>query len=177
MKTEQLAAVLLADRNREAQERTDIIACFSCGYNFVYRGRQGELNGRFCSMRCQNWYDAGNPGHERQRELTKIIYRDHAGRPMKPSRDGFYIRCVGCEKEVESLGLRACSIECERHYGERQKNLAIMAEAGIEPAVKKHCAAPGCNAVIPKWRKGRRVSVATRFCSPKCAARAKRAET
>ena len=28
---------------------------------------------------------------------------------------------------------------------------------------------PNLNAVIPKWRKGRRVSSATRFCSPKCA--------
>jgi hypothetical protein len=177
MKTEQLAAALLADRTREVQERTDIIACFSCGYNFIYRGRQGELSGRFCSMRCQDWYDAGNPSYERQRELTKIIYRNHAGQPMTPGRDGFYIQCVGCEKEFESKGLRACSIECEHRYGERQKNLAVMAEAGIEPAAKKYCAGPNCNAVIPKWRKGRRVSSATRFCSPKCAAGAKRAET
>jgi hypothetical protein len=174
MKTEQLAAALLADRNKTVQERTDIITCFACGYSFVYRGRQGELNGRFCSMRCQDWYDAGNPSYERQRELTKIVYRDRAGRPMKPGRDGFYIRCVGCDTEFESKGLRACSIECERRHNERKNNLAIMAEAGIEPAAKRYCEREGCGAVIPKWRKGRRVSAATRFCSPRCADRARK---
>jgi hypothetical protein len=174
MKAEQIAAALLADRNRETQERTDIIACFACGYNFVYRGRQGELNGRFCSMRCQAWYDAGNPSYERQRELTKIVYRDRAGRPMKPGRDGFYIRCVGCEKEFESKGLRACSIECEHRYGERQKNLAIMAEAGIEPAPKRVCERPGCGRIIPKWQGGKKTPSNKRFCSDKCAAKARR---
>lgn len=47
-----------------------------------------------------------------------------------------------------------------------------MAEAGIEPAAKRRCAV--CAAVIPAWRKGRKVSSATRFCSPKCSRRAKR---
>ena len=32
----------------------------SCGHTFMYRGRRGDLNGRFCSMRCQAWHDAGN---------------------------------------------------------------------------------------------------------------------
>jgi hypothetical protein len=63
-KTERLAAAMLADRQRAAPDH-NIIAWFSCGTTFVYRGRRGELNGRFCSMRCQQWYDDGNPSYER----------------------------------------------------------------------------------------------------------------
>jgi hypothetical protein len=36
--------------------------CFACGRSYTYRGRQGELNGRFCSMNCQDWYDGRTPG-------------------------------------------------------------------------------------------------------------------
>src|SRR5262249_9980915 len=58
-KTERLAAALLADRERPTIHHK-IIPCLVCAYKFVYRGKQGELNGRFCSMRCQDWYGAGN---------------------------------------------------------------------------------------------------------------------
>ena len=58
-KTERLAAALLADRERSTTHH-NIIPYFVCAYKFVYRGRQGELNGRFCSMRCQDWYGVGN---------------------------------------------------------------------------------------------------------------------
>jgi hypothetical protein len=95
--------------------------------------------------------------------------------PMKRSGDGYTIKCAGCSKEFVSRGLRCCSTDCERRYCERQRNLETMAELGIEPAAKRVCAGPGCSAVIPKWRKGRRVSSATRFCSPKCAQRARTA--
>jgi predicted nucleic acid-binding Zn ribbon protein len=74
-KAERLAAALLADQQERTQRTVNhnIIACFSCGYTFVYRGRQGELNGRFCSMRCQDWYDAGNPSYEQQREHERKL--------------------------------------------------------------------------------------------------------
>ena len=52
-----------------------------------------------------------------------------------------------------------------------------MAEAGIEAAPKKRCAAPGCDAVIPKWKNGRQVSARVTFCSPKCRVKAHRAQT
>jgi hypothetical protein len=141
-RAERLAANLLADRQRE-QPKHNILPCFSCGYTFVYRGRQGDLNGNFCSMRCQAWFDDGNPTYEQQQ--TGIVYRWRDGRPMK------------------------------RAYNERQTNLAAMTEAGIEPATKRRCAAPGCEATIPKWKNGRRVSSKVTFCSPKCRQRAKRA--
>src|SRR5262249_45813988 len=133
--------------------------CFVCAYKFVYRGRQGELNGRFCSMRCQDWYGAGNkPVNEEN------VYRWRDGRPMRMAPKGFYIDCAHCQKEFESLGLHCCSVECEHGYREREENLAVMAEVGIEPAAKRRCKAPGCNITIPKWRSGRQVSKSARFC-------------
>jgi hypothetical protein len=40
---EKLAALLLADRDKpEKTTHHNIIACFSCGYTFVYKGRQGN---------------------------------------------------------------------------------------------------------------------------------------
>jgi len=38
----------------------------------------------------------------------------------------------------------------------------VMAEVGIQPIAKRKCEC--CDAAIPKWRNGRRVSRATRFC-------------
>jgi hypothetical protein len=174
MKTAALAAVIERDLLRDNTPPShNIIACWSCGYTFIYKGRSEELNGNFCSMRCQEWYDAGNPRHC---DINKIVYRDRNGVvAMKPGRHGFHIRCPGCNKEFESKGLLCCSADCERRYRERQENLAIMAKAGIEPARKRQCTNPDCKALIPTWRKGRLVSSSTRFCSPKCAQRARRA--
>jgi hypothetical protein len=92
---------------------------------------------------------------------------------MKPGRHGFHIRCPGCNKEFESTGLRCCSTECERRYRESDENAKLMAKVGIEAAAKRRCEC--CGGVIPKWAKGRRVSKAKKFCSEKCAKRAKRA--
>jgi hypothetical protein len=166
-RVERLAEALLADRDRPDIDRGDITACFSCGHAFLYRGRRDDLNGRFCSTRCQAWHDAGN-----SRYRDQAGYRDGNGVAMKPGRHGFYIRCAGCQKEFESLGLRCCSIECDRRHRERRDNLAIMAEVGMETAAKRFCAG-GCGVKIPTWRKGRRVSSNTRFCSPKCAQKAR----
>ena len=166
-RTQRLAEAILADRQREATAH-NIVACFVCGRTFMYRGRRGDLNSRFCSLRCQDWHDAGNEpiGEE-------IVYRWRDGRPMKKGSNGFYIDCAHCRKEFESFGLRCCSPECERGYSEREHNLAVMAEAGIEGATKRQCEV--CSAAIPKWRNGRMVSRKTRFCSPKCRKRAGRA--
>src|SRR5262249_8566114 len=73
--SEKLTAALLADCERYAtkQSRHNIIPCFSCGSTFVYRGRQADLNGRFCSMRCQDWFDDGNPSYEQQREHERKL--------------------------------------------------------------------------------------------------------
>ena len=168
-----------------------IVPCFACGATFIYKGRRGELNGRFCSLRCQAAYDDGFTAQPAEQPDTLTGWRVAAGGEigadyyagvfkrtpisMKRAANGFKIACAGCQKEFESLGLRCCSDACERRYRERQANIALMAEAGIEPTKKRRCAAPGCSSTIPKWRKGRQVSAATRFCSPACSRRAKRA--
>ena len=92
---------------------------------------------------------------------------------MKMGPSGFLINCANCGKEFDSKGSRCCSTKCERLYRDRQDNLAIMAEVGIEPAPKRQCANPECDRPIPKWRNGRKVRSDTRFCSPKCANGAK----
>ena len=165
--TERLTAAILADRARPTTQH-NIAPCFVCGYTFVYKGRRGDLNGRFCSMRCQDRYDAGNGPIS-----DEIVFRWRDGRPMKKGPKSFCIDCAYCRKEFEGLGLRCCSAECERAFKERQDNLVVMAEAGIEPKAKRHC--EQCKAVIPTWRKGRRVSKSVRFCSEKCSKRAHRA--
>jgi hypothetical protein len=124
---------------------------------------------------------AGPPGTVETNPWQSIVSesdRRRGGRPagsMRRTVHGYMIVCAGCQHEFESKGLRCCSIECERRYRERQDNLAIMAEAGIEPAVKRRCEYEKCGNVIPKWRNGRMVSKATRFCSARCAKEAKRA--
>jgi hypothetical protein len=190
--TKRLAEALLADRNRVIIPDDRIAPCFACGHTMIYKGRRGDLNGRFCSTNCQDWYDAGNPAPSNPVDYA-VPLRDYvviAGPPslkigsssyggigieMRPTSGGFTIRCASCRREFESKGLRCCSPECERCYRERQENLAVMAEVGVEPSSKRQCANPECRGRIPAWRKGRKVSGATRFCSPKCARKARTA--
>src|SRR5215470_15320154 len=82
------------------------------------------------------------------------------GRPMRAGQRGFHINCAHCRKEFESLGSRCCSVECERLHRD-----------GVKIG-KRRCS--NCDMAIPTWRKGRRVSSKTRFCSPKCAKAASR---
>jgi len=167
MKQSAIARVIERDllRADSGQPAIDITKCFACGYRMTYRGS------RFCSERCRDRYDTGNPSYDEQR--SPIVYRLSDGRPLSAGRYGFHIACAGCHKEFESLGLRCCTPDCERAYRERQDNLAIMAEVGDTPKEKRRCAHPECDRPIPKWRNGRQVRSDTRFCSPKCANRAK----
>jgi hypothetical protein len=199
-RADKLAAALLADRQREHVEH-NIVPCFACGTTSDYEGRRGDLNGRFCSMRCQEWFDDGNPGHERQQEhdrklLTKSVadFRVVAGPPGLEAgapyyatvfpkdfkftpmrREGFYIACKHCNKEFESKGLRCCSKECENAYREAEERRAKLKEAGIEPTAKRQCECLGCDRTIPKWKNGRQVSAKVRFCSDLCRKRAAKA--
>jgi hypothetical protein len=93
---------------------------------------------------------------------------------MTKGAHGFMIQCAGCAKEFDSKRLRCCSAECERPYREREQNLAVLAEVGIEAKVKRTCANPECGATIPTWRNGRRESAKVLYCSPKCARKAQR---
>jgi hypothetical protein len=176
MKQSDIAAVIERDLLRvDARPPNNTVQCFSCGYGMICRGS------RFCSDRCREWYDVGNPGFaqdwlERKRTAWRVIAgprgtvgTEYHNPDLRSTKAGCPIGCAHCGQEFDSKGLRCCSIECEHAYRERQDNLATMAEVGIEPTPKRQCRT--CGARIPKWRKGRKVSSATRFCSRKCARR------
>ena len=151
MRQSDIAAVIERDLLRAEVPKPAAVTCFMCGRGMTY------CNSRFCSDRCRAYYDIGGAavGQDWLRSL---------------GLKGFPIDCAHCRKGFDSKGLRCCSTECERRYRERQENLAVMAEVGMEPTPKRLCE---CGAAIPKFRKGRQVSSATRFCSPKCAQRAR----
>jgi predicted nucleic acid-binding Zn ribbon protein len=184
MKQSAIAAVIERDLLRsDDSPLITTVQCFSCGYGMTYR------RSRFCSDRCREWFDAGNPSFEDQRQSTPWDMRplravagprgaigtnpwQTSVGDMRPGNHGFHIRCAGCQKEFESKGLRCCSADCERRYRERQDNLKLMAEAGIEPAIKRKCEA--CGAALPKWSKGRLSK--KRFCSARCQKAQRRTE-
>jgi hypothetical protein len=178
-----LTKAFMADRERDRPDNHNISDCFTCGAGMVYHGR------RFCSDRCRDFFDAGNAGHGQSwlQPKTdygvsgwKVIAGPEAGsdpyaafkpRDRRQGSKGVVIDCAGCAKPFDSTGLRCCSTACERRYREREENLKLVAEAGIQLAAKRPCAE--CGAPIPKWRNGRRVSSAARYCSPRCKQRAK----
>ena len=183
-RTKRLAAAILADQRRakaDNNKHDPFSECFSCGRGMTYRGS------RFCSARCREWFDAGNPSFADQQEHSKRIggapgpwcliagppgaEMPYMPRAMRRGSVGFFINCANCRKEFESKGLRCCSTACEKQYQEHESNLRLMAEVGAEPAPKRQCE---CGAVIPKWRNGRRVQANKRFCSDRCSQRAKR---
>jgi hypothetical protein len=199
-KTQKLAGALIADHKRtDNATQHNIVSCWSCGHQLIYKGRRGDLNGNFCSLHCQFWYDAGNAPVERDHVekaykaplgswrvvagppgvevgapyYASVFPRGHRSTAMTMTEKGYRIRCAHCRKDFESLGQRCCSPECERCYRDSAANRATMAEVGIEPAAKRRCANPECGAVIPRWRNGRQVSSATRYCSGRCSRRAK----
>jgi hypothetical protein len=83
--------------------------------------------------------------------------------PAVKTKTGFRIDCRACTKEFDSAGWAVCP-SC------RAKPAA---ERPIPSKVGRPCARPGCPHKIPRWRNGRQVSKATRFCSDKCARAAK----
>jgi hypothetical protein len=182
MKTDALAAALRADILRPSTPTpSSSIDCFLCGRSFTYREPKGDENTRFCSDRCREAYDAGRRAIEDLDPFKITKWRVIAGGnpgylPSTPMRRGkvvWYITCAGCQREFESKGLRCCSTDCERRLRERGENLALMSEVGMElTTTKPTCQECGRN--IPVWRNGRRVPQGTKFCSPRCARRARR---
>jgi hypothetical protein len=161
-----------------ATTTSDVLTCFSCGRGFSYSGpRPDSGSGRFCSTNCRDYFDAGKrPGEstdtQKLRSGWRVVAGPHPGHPPRPMRRGavgFFIPCLGCGRELESKGLAFCAPECGRLHRERMKNREDMLDA---PAAKRRCETCGGN--IPRWRDGRQVSKATRFCSPSCQGKASR---
>jgi hypothetical protein len=174
MKADKLAAALMRDRERPSKKPSSSIDCFLCGNSFTYRYRapQGDASGRFCSDKCREAYDAGYRRAEPVDAFKSTSWRLVAGgdpgylpsTPMRRRPVGWYLTCLGCQRDFESKGLRYCSTECERRSRERQENAELMAEVGMEVEAKPVCSMPSCKNPIPKWRNGRRVSKRARFC-------------
>jgi DNA-directed RNA polymerase subunit M/transcription elongation factor TFIIS len=145
------------DRPREAKQAANAASqeCFACGRSFC------KGDGRFCSTRCRDGFDAGLPPYQEIR----------ASYSLTPRGDGFAIECAACRREFISKGLRCCSFECERKLRERKEIAASIAEAGIEqPTARAKCEKCGNN--IPRWTgagtRKRATPKGTRFCGRKC---------
>jgi hypothetical protein len=171
-----LADMLARDMLREQPEpyRAEVTTCHLCGYSHTYHGPNGDVSGRFCSDRCRELYDSNRfPAFEPYNRHDQRWY----SLPVLPG--GFQIDCGGCGKPFRSRGLRCCSPKCESAYRQRGEVEKLKAEAGIvfesKLGAKRKCGRDGCPNDIPRWRNGRLVSKATRFCSPKCKQIAKRA--
>jgi hypothetical protein len=126
-------------------------------------GKGTGANARFCSILCQNAFDAG------------YVHREPKPRYNLPPRgDGFLISCKGCRRPFVSKGLRCCSTECERQMREKAEIAATMAEVGMEPVAVERRKCEHCSITIPRWRNGRQVPKGTRFCSRSCREKAGR---
>jgi hypothetical protein len=116
MTTAALAAAIERDLLKDdTAEDSSTAECFSCGRHMVL-GRA-----RFCSNRCREFYDTGEPGY--RQDWLKPTLGLYPG--MRRGRHGFFIDCRHCGGEFESRGLRCCSPKCE-------------AELRKAPAVRKH---------------------------------------
>jgi hypothetical protein len=157
-----------------------VLPCFQCGTSFVYRGpRPDGSSGRFCGPTCMQAYDAGFERKSDPDPFSVKTWRLIAGdrMPNMPvamvkTANGFRITCPGCARPFESRGLAYCSPECRTASAERAEIRAVLDALGVPAAVKRQCEGPDCRQTIPRWRNGRQVSSATRFCSAKCQRRA-----
>jgi len=179
----------LRDREQQHEKQNDAavgeaIACFQCSKPFNYRGPRGGNSGRFCSDQCRVEYDVpgaftfdpfrvkrwhviagGDLGYLASTPMTPVKRKDQPG--------GWRVACRGCGKTFEARGWAYCSAMCKRLSAERTEAREAMAEGGMDGPVKRRCECPCCENTVPNWRKGRRVSSKTRFCSPRCARAAK----
>ena len=139
-----LAAAIEDILDRNARPTHHSPTCLGCGRS--YKGRDD----RFCSPTCRAGFDLGLPAYA-PADLERCY-----GLPKGPH--GFWIQCAHCRRRFDSRGLRCCSAECDR-------DLRLKQELADDPfrVIKRKCEC--CGGPIPNWRKGRRVSTATKFCS------------
>jgi hypothetical protein len=170
------------EARKEKSEQVGDTPCFHCGKMFVNRGPRGDNSGRFCSDRCRAEYDYSGSFSFDPFNVTK--WRVLAGGDpgylvatpmMRMSGGGWGFDCCGCGKVFESTGAAYCKPGCRRASAERAEAVALMAEVGMDTPAKRQCQAPGCTNTIPRWRNGRAVPKATKFCSPACRTAAFRA--
>jgi len=148
--------------------------CFLCGRSFWHSKAE---NGRFCSARCQGFYDAGSRKIEFDSFAARyrVVAGDDPGRlpePMKRGPRGWFVPCRHCGAEFESMGLAYCSEKCRFDGHQNAVNSDILAEVDMEAIPKKTCEV--CARKLPRWKGGKRVRSNQRFCSSRCQRRAAR---
>jgi hypothetical protein len=142
-----LAAAIARDILKTPVAKPQENRCLSCA--------RPMSAGRFCHQHCRDWFDAGGRPFSEAKPRYSL--------PIGPH--GFLIACKGCGKTFDSKGWYCCSPECQRRYRDKQELDAELKDDSFR-AVKRKCIE--CGGDIPNWRKGRRVSKATKFCGPKC---------
>jgi hypothetical protein len=108
-KTQRLARALLRDRAPSAKPPAP--TCFTCGRSY-WRG-----DGRFCSTRCREGFDAGFPPYD-PNYADKTNPRWYS---LPIGRHGFLIDCANCKRRFDSIGLRCCSTKCEGLLSRKEK--------------------------------------------------------
>jgi len=139
---------LLSGSARKPQQATQ---CFGCGRHYI------KGDGRFCHPRCRAAFDGGMPPFE-PLNLDKFY-----SLPKGPI--GFYVECANCHKRFSSVGWRCCSPECSRAHRLKQELDVELADDPFR-TMKRKC--QECGGDIPNWRRGRRVSRATKYCCGRC---------
>jgi hypothetical protein len=134
MKVDNLARAIERDLLAERPKSAPTPECVACGWSYTPKA-EGDDSTRFCSARCREAYDAGFPPHD-PRYHTKGNQRWYA---LPLGREGFKIDCAGCGKRFDSLGLRCCSIECERG----------LARSGRPSASRSRPASSSCPSSAP----------------------------
>jgi hypothetical protein len=92
---------------------------------------------------------------------------------MRRGPVGWFIRCVGCGKEFESVGLAHCGETACRAAAQRKSTTEGYTPKPIREGARL-CAC-GCGRAIPRYTPtGRLTSKATRFFSDACSAKSRR---
>src|SRR5262245_31589562 len=66
LKTKTIARLIEQDLLREPEDRSVAAQCHACGRSYLYQAPSpnSDDNGRFCSARCRETYDAGLQAYE-----------------------------------------------------------------------------------------------------------------
>ena len=162
------AALIAERRTKPSPPRDPIGPCFACGRSFV------QTESRFCSDRCRASFDAGARPYEPPLTSREIMERfPVSDKILGQGNRGPFIICPGCNNRFESVGLRHCSKACRDKAERHENNIASMGPLEYEDR-RRICGAEGCANRIPLFRKGRAVSKAAKYCSAKCANRARK---
>lgn len=145
-----LTKAILADYERPAPPRQEALKCFTCARTYI----QGD--GRFCSRRCRDAFDAGLPPAEfnagLRQELMPYLYGHQ-----------------GCRVVAGPPGVKVGSLYYAELIERRERRLRRDKSSDpIRPKRKCEC----CGSDIPRYRgigKARRlVREDAKFCSEKC---------